>query len=181
MDQDLTIETNRLYLHTVLPDEYPLLVQNLAHPNLWSNRGFTDPLKYFATNPNPIKYRGPRIATNPELAKYLLRVAVLKNEQVIIGSAGFHDGPDVDGMIEIGFGVDKKYQNNGYGTEILLGMWSWVVQDPQVRTLRFTVSPVNFISQHIIKKLDFEFMGQQFDWEDGVEDIYELTCKKYLG
>ena len=30
MDQDLTIETNRLNLHTVLPDEYPLLVQNLA-------------------------------------------------------------------------------------------------------------------------------------------------------
>jgi len=181
MDQDLTIETNRLYLHTVLPDEYPLLVQNLVHPNLWSNRGFTDPLKFFATNPNPIKYRAPRIATNPELAKYLLRVAVLKNEQVIIGSAGFHDGPDVDGMIEIGFGVDKKYQNTGYGTEILLGMWSWVVQDPQVKTLRYTVSPVNFISQHIIKKLDFEFMGQQFDLEDGVEDIYELTCKKYLG
>ena len=50
MDQDLTIETERLNLHTVLPDEYPLLVQNLAHPNLWSNRGFSDPLKYFASS-----------------------------------------------------------------------------------------------------------------------------------
>ena len=107
MDQDLTIETERLNLHTVLPDEYPLLVQNLAHPNLWSNRGFTDQLKYFANNPNPIKYRVPRITANPELAKYLLRVAVLKSEKTIIASAGFHDGPNINGMIEIGFGVDK--------------------------------------------------------------------------
>ena len=68
MDQDLTIETERLYLHTVLPDEYPLLLQNLAHPNLWSNRGFSDRLKYFANNPNPIKFRVPRITANPDLA-----------------------------------------------------------------------------------------------------------------
>jgi len=61
MDQDLTIESGRLYLHTVLPDEYPLLVEDLAHPNLWSNRGFTDPFQYFANNPNPVKYRAPKL------------------------------------------------------------------------------------------------------------------------
>ena len=139
MDQDHAIETERLYLHTVLPDEYPLLAQNLAHPNLWSNRGFSDRLKYFANNSNPIKYRAPRITANPDLAKYLLRVAVLKSEQIIIASVGFHDGPDVKGMIEIGFGVDKTYQGKGYGQELLRGMWSWVVNDSSVKTLRYTV------------------------------------------
>ena len=181
MDQDLTIETERLHLHTVLPDEYPLLVQNLAHPDLWNNREFSDPLKYFANNPNPIKYRAPRITANPELAKYLLRVAVLKSEQIIIASAGFHDGLDINGMIEIGFGVDKAWQGKGYGQELLHGMWGWVVNTPEVKTLRYTVSPDNLISQHIIKKLNFEYIGQQMDLEDGVEDIYESTCKKYIG
>ena len=179
MDQDLTIETSRLYLHTVLPDEYPLLVQNLAHPDLWSNRGFSDPLKYFANNPNPIKYRAPRIAANPELAKYLLRVAVLKNEQIIIATTGFHDGPDVNGMIEIGFGVDKAYQGKGYGQELLHGMWGWVVNTPEVKTLRYTVSPDNLISQHIIKKLRFDLVGEQIDEEDGLEEIYEMSSKDY--
>jgi len=179
MDQDLTIETERLYLHTVMPDEYPLLLQNLAHTNLWSNRGFSDRLKYFANNPNPIKYRAPRIAANPELAKYLLRVAVLKSEQIIIATAGFHDGPDVNGMIEIGFGVDNAYQGKGYGQELLHGMWGWVVNNPDVKTLRYTVSPDNLISQHIIKKLGFNLVGEQIDEEDGLEEIYEMLSDSY--
>jgi ribosomal-protein-alanine N-acetyltransferase len=97
----------------------------------------------------------------------------------IIGSASFHNLPDENGMIEIGFGVDKAYQNLGYGQEILHGMWSWVVNDPQVKTLRYTVSPDNLVSQHIIKKLGFNLVGEQADKRDGLEQIYELSAEKY--
>jgi RimJ/RimL family protein N-acetyltransferase len=121
----------------------------------------------------------PKVRQNPGYAKYLLRVAVLKDNPIIIASAGFHDAPDNDGMIEIGFGVDKKYQGNGYGQEILHGMWSYVVNDPLVKTLRYTVSPDNLISQHIIKKLGFKHKGQQVDEIDGPEDIYELESQIY--
>ena len=179
MDQDLVIHTKRLLLYTVLPNEYEVLAIDQSDPNLWLNRGFSDPDKYFLNNPNPIKYRLPRIRQNPEYAKYLLRVAVSKDNPIIIASAGFHDAPDSDGMIEIGFGVDKKHQSMGFGQEILHGMWSWVVNDPQVKTLRYTVSPDNLISQHIIKKFDFVFKGQQIDDEDGPEDIYELSASDY--
>jgi len=179
MDQDLVIQTNRLLLYTVLPSEYEVLAVDQADPNLWLDRGFSDPEKYFINNPNPIKYRLPRIRQNPEYAKYLLRVAVLKDNPIIIASAGFHDAPDNDGMIEIGFGVDKKYQGRGFGQELLHGMWSWVVNDPLVKTLRYTVSPDNLISQHIIKKLGFKHNGQQIDEVDGPEDIYELSAIDY--
>ena len=179
MDQDLVIQTNRLLLYTVLPNEYEALAIDQADPNLWLDRGFSDPDKYFLNNPNPIKYRLPRIRQNPEYAKYLLRVVVIKDNPIIIASAGFHDAPDSDGMIEIGFGVDKKYQGRGYGQELLHGMWSWVVTDPQVKTLRYTVSPENLISQNIIRKLGFKHSGQQIDEEDGPEDIYELSASDY--
>jgi RimJ/RimL family protein N-acetyltransferase len=179
MDQDLVIQTNRLLLYTVLPSEYEALAIDEADPKLWLDRGFSDPDKYFLNNPNPIKYRLPKVRQNPEYAKYLLRVAVLKDNPIIIASAGFHDAPDSDGKIEIGFGVDKKYQGWGFGQELLHGMWSWVVTDSQVKTLRYTVSPDNLISQHIIKKLGFKHSGQQIDEEDGPEDIYELSASDY--
>ena len=179
MDQDLVIQTNRLLLYTVLPSEYEALAIDQADSNLWLDRGFSDPDKYFLNNPNPIKYRLPRVRQNPEYAKYLLRVAVIKDNPIIIASAGFHDAPDRNGMIEIGFGVDKKYQGRGFGQELLHGMWSWVINDPQVKTLRYTVSPDNLISQHIIKKLGFKHNGQQIDEEDGPEDIYELSASDY--
>lgn len=175
----MVITTKRLQLHTVLPDEYLLLQKDLAHPDLWHNRGFLDPIKYFASNPNPLKFRAPKIAANPEWAKYLLRVAVLRDNPIIIASIGFHDAPDANGMVEIGFGVDKAYQNLGYGQEALHGMWSWIIDDSQVKTLRYTVSPENKLSQHIIKKLGFNLVGEQIDEKDGLEQIYELPSDQY--
>ncbi len=179
MNQDLIIESDRLLLYTVLPAEYELLEIDRTHPNLWIDRGFIDPNKHFLIGPDPIKHRLPRVRQYPQWAKYLLRMAVLKDEQIVIGSAGFHTAPDSDGMIEIGFSVDKPYQGKGYGQEILHGMWGWVVGDPLVKTLRYTVSPNNTISQHIIKKFDFKHNGQQIDKEGGVEDIYELAISEY--
>ena len=179
MNQDLIIESDRLLLYTVLPAEYELLEIDRTHPNLWVDRGFSDPNKHFLIGPDPIKHRLPRVCQYPQWAKYLLRMAVLKDKQIVIGSAGFHSAPDSDGMIEIGFSVDKPFQGKGYGQEILQGMWGWVAGDPLVKTLRYTVSPNNTISQHIIKKFGFKHNGQQIDEEDGLEDIYELATSKY--
>ena len=179
MNQDLIIECDRLLLYTVLPAEYELLEIDRTHPNLWVDRGFSDPNKHFLIGPNPIKHRLPRVRQYPQWAKYLLRMAVLKDEQIVIGSAGFHTAPDSDGVIEIGFSVDKQYQGKGYGQEILHGMWGWVAGDPLVKTLRYTVSPNNTISQYIIKKFGFKYNGQQIDEEDGPEDIYELATSEY--
>jgi RimJ/RimL family protein N-acetyltransferase len=82
-------------------------------------------------------------------------------------------------MIEIGFTVDKPYQGKGFGQEILHAMWGWVAEDPLVKTLRYTVSPNNTISEHIIKKFGFTHNGQQIDEQDGPEDIYELATSEY--
>jgi RimJ/RimL family protein N-acetyltransferase len=179
MNSDLTISTDRLILHTVLAPEYALLDESYSHQQLWLDRGFSDPIKYFENNKHPIKYRITQVLENPDSAKYLLRVAVLKKDSMIIATAGFHSLPNENGIIEIGFGVDSKFQNLGYGQEILHGMWGWVVNDPKVKTLRYTVSPNNLASVHIIKKLGFNLIGQQIDEEDGPEDIYELSVEEY--
>ena len=97
----------------------------------------------------------------------------------IIGSVGFHNLPDVNGMIEIGFGIDPTFQNKGYGKQLLHGMWNWVVKDQRVKTLRYTVSPSNLISKQIIQKLEFDLVGEQLDDVDGVEEIYELSTADY--
>ena len=179
MNQDLIIESDHLLLYTVLPAEYELLEIDRTHPNLWVDRGFSDPNKHFLIGARIIGHRLPKVRQYPQWAKYLLRMAVLKDKQIVIGSAGFHTAPDSDGMIEIGFSVDKPFQGKGYGQEILHGMWGWVVEDPLVKTLRYTVSPNNTISQHIIKKFGFKHNGQQIDEEDGPEDIYELATSEY--
>ncbi|OIQ74264.1 hypothetical protein GALL_440870 [mine drainage metagenome] len=82
-------------------------------------------------------------------------------------------------MIEIGISIEPAFRGQGYAQEALRGMWDWVVRDPQVKTLRYTVTPENAPSQAIIGKFGFSFLGQQIDDEDGPEDIFEMDVDEY--
>jgi RimJ/RimL family protein N-acetyltransferase len=82
-------------------------------------------------------------------------------------------------MIEIGFGIVPEKQNQGFGTELLIGMWKMICLRPDVRLLRYTVSPENLPSMHIINKIEFSKVGQQMDPEDGLELIYERLTKDF--
>jgi RimJ/RimL family protein N-acetyltransferase len=176
---DLLIRTERLDLHTVLPAEYALLAVDRADPRLWVDRGFTNPMGHFVDDPGPLPYRIPRIEADPAAAPFLLRMAVLRDVGIVIGSAGFHDRVDADGMIEIGLGIVEAFRLQGFAQEVLHGMWSWVITTPGVRTLRYTVASSNAPSQAIIRKLGFPLVGEQVDEVDGPEDIFELDVEEY--
>ncbi len=83
-------------------------------------------------------------------------------------------------MIEIGFGIVPERQNQGFGKELLYGMWDEIVKRSDVKTLRYTVSPTNAPSMRIIESMGFEFKGEQIDEIDGPELIYELSYEKYI-
>lgn len=179
MDPDLVIETERLDLHTVLPAEYRLLERDRADPRLWVDRGFGNPHRHLVDDPGPLPHRIPRVAADPQAAPFLLRLAVLRQQAIVVGSAGFHAPPDDDGMIEIGLGIVPEHRGQGYAREVLRGMWAWVLTKPEVRTLRYTVGVDNASSQAIIRSLGFEYCGQQIDEDDGPEDVFELSALDY--
>lgn len=176
---DLLIRTARLDLHTVRPADYALLSVDRSDPRLWVDRGFTNPHGHLVHDPGPLPHRLPRIAADPDAAPYLMRVAVLRDQQVIIGGSGFHDRPDADGMIEIGLGVEEPFRRQGLAEEMLRGMWGWVVDQPGVRTLRYTVGVDNGPSHALIARFGFAHVGVQIDDEDGPEDIYERSAQAY--
>ena len=55
-----------------------------------------------------------------------------------------------------------------------------IAKRTDVKVLRYTVSPDNEASMHIIKKLGFEQVGEQIDEEDGLELIFEMPILEYL-
>ena len=65
--------------------------------------GFTNPYKHLVEGPSPLRHRIPRVKKDSEFAEIGLVLAIADGE--IVGSAGFHDYPDENGMIEIGFGI----------------------------------------------------------------------------
>ena len=170
-------ETERLLCKSLTLEDYADF-ETGKEPN-WS--GFTNPYKHLIEGPSPLPYRIPRVKLNPEFAEIAIVLAIEKTSKEIIGSAGFHDFPNEDGMIEIGFGIVPEKQNQGYGKELLHGMWRQITKRPDVKVLRYTVSPTNEPSVHIIKNLGFTLVGEQIDEEDGLELIYEMSAQNYLG
>jgi RimJ/RimL family protein N-acetyltransferase len=174
------IQTPRLDLRLIGVADLIQMFEDPEHYALPEAAPFSNPHRVLLDNSGPLRWRVPQVKREPELNVWFVRFIVLRQSSEVVGSISFHAKPDEQGMIEIGLGVEPAFQNNGYATEALLGMWQWVCRQPGVNTLRYTVSPGNLASQHIIQKLGFQNVGVQIDDEDGPEHIYEMSTSEFL-
>lgn len=173
------IQTNRLDLHHIEADDLIDLFEKRDDAHALSGKTFTNPLRVLIDFQGPLAWRVPQVKLNPEINKWFVRWAVLRTSQEVIDSTSFHGAPDENGMIEIGLGVETPFQRKGFGREILQGMWGWVITEPDVKILRYTVSPTNTASIALINSFGFAYVGEQHDEEDGPESIYEMSADEY--
>ena len=173
------IISERLELHHISVAGIIELLENKSDQSAIAGRGFSNPHKNLIENSGPLAWRVPQVKVDPKLNKWFVRFIVLKESREVIGSTSFHGAPDGDGMIEIGLGIEPAFQGRGYAKESLQAMWRWAVNFPEVRTLRYTVSPDNLPSIAVIKYFGFDYKGQQMDEIDGPEDIYEMSAQEF--
>ena len=173
------IVTKRLSLHHIPVDGLISLLEEKSDFLAIAGRGFSNPYKTLIDNPGPLRWRVPQVKVDPSVNKWFIRFIVLKETHEVIGSTSFHGVPDSEGMMEIGLGVEEAFRGKGYAKEALQGMWRWVCQFPEVKTLRYTVSPENLPSISVINYFGFEYKGQQMDEIDGPENIYEMSTKEF--
>lgn len=130
---------------------------------------------------SPLAYRVPQVQADPSVNPWLIRLAVLRSSDEIVGLANFHDRPDVNGMVEIGYRVLPSHRRQGYAAEMARIMWTAAAAHPDVRVLRATVSPDNEASLAIIEAAGLVHVGEQDDPEDGLELVYEIAAADYSG
>ena len=173
------IATPRLELHHICVDDLLSLFDSPEDVSIYSGKPYANPHRILMDGSGPLRWRVPQVKSDPSVNKWFVRWMVEKETREIVGSTSFHGPPDEQGMMEIGLGVHTDFQRRGYATEALIGMWSWVVDQPGVELLRYTVDPNNEASVALIKKFGFEGVGQQIDPEDGPEDIYEMSANEF--
>jgi RimJ/RimL family protein N-acetyltransferase len=179
MDREPVIDTPRLELHHLTVAELISLYENPEDSWIYEGKGFTNPHRELIDSSGPLAWRVPQVKIEPHLNKWFVRWMVLKESREIIGSTSFHGAPNEDGMIEIGLGVNPKFQRQGFAFEALAGMWSWVCSQEGVKTLRYTVSATNEASIALVNKFGFVHIGQQMDEIDGPEEIFELSATEF--
>ena len=174
------IETARLELHHLIGEEMISLFEDPGNSWIYKEKSYTNPYRQLIDDSGPLAWRVPQVKVDPSVNKWFVRWIVLKSTNEIIGSSSFHGAPNAEGMVEIGLGIDRRFQNQGFGFEALAGMWGWVCAQDGVKTLRYTVSITNLPSIALVKKFGFIRIGEQVDEIDGSEEIYEMSSAEFV-
>lgn len=174
------VRTPRLELHHISGEDLLTLFEDPENPSLFKGKPFSNPYRHLMDDKGPLGWRVPQVRQDPSLNRWFVRWIVLRSSGEIVGSLSFHGAPNSDGMIEIGLGIVPEFRNQGFAKEALLGIWLWVLEDPQVQTLRYTVGIENAPSIRVIEFFGFHYMGEQMDAEDGPESIYEMSKAEFL-
>ncbi|MGB9378444.1 MAG: GNAT family N-acetyltransferase [Mycobacteriales bacterium] len=120
--------------------------------------------------------RSEQIAAHPADAAWITRVILDPSRNVVVGQAGFHGPPDEAGMVEVGYSVDPAHRRQGYARAALEALLARAKHEPEVSTVRATISPDNVISRDLVLQHGFVEVGEQWDDEDGLEIIYEIAA-----
>ena len=120
--------------------------------------------------------RSKQVEENPADTEWVTGVIWDERQQVAVGRAGYHGPPDPSGMVEIGYAVDPAYRRRGYARAALEALLQRAAREPQVRTVRVTISPDNVASYRLASQYGFTEVGEQWDNEDGLEIIYEVDA-----
>jgi [ribosomal protein S5]-alanine N-acetyltransferase len=121
----------------------------------------------------PARMRLKQLATDPGEQPWLDRAAIMRAQRRVIGSAGFHGPPDVNGRIEIGYDIVPSERRKGYARETIMALTAWAFATGQARVCVASVSPGNAASLALVRSLGFHQVGEQLDEIDGLELVFE--------
>jgi RimJ/RimL family protein N-acetyltransferase len=139
-----------------------------------------------ATSPVPLSpyFAGPdwralwrrrslQIVADPGSAGWITGVIWDGRRRLAVGRAGYHGPPDSAGLVEIGYAVNPTYRRRGYARAAVVLLLERAVREPDVRTVRASISPENAASRNLILQHGFAEVGEQWDDDDGREILYE--------
>jgi len=122
------------------------------------------------------RMRSRQVEDDPASAAWVTGVIWDEQRRLAVGRAGYHGPPDAAGMVEIGYAVTPEHRRRGYARAALEALLRRATDEPQVRTVRVTISPDNLASYDLASQYGFTQVGRQWDDEDGLEIVYELAA-----
>lgn len=168
------IETERLYLRELTPDDKSELARVLSNPD--SMRFYPHPFSDEEVE-NWIKWN----IDNYRKYKHGLWAVVLKDSDIFIGDCGITMQNIGDGEIipEIGFHIIPEYCRNGYATEAALACKEYAFKTLKYKRIFSYTRVQNLPSQGVAKKIGLKFY-KAFEKGDA-EQIAQYAENPYLG
>jgi [ribosomal protein S5]-alanine N-acetyltransferase len=98
-----------------------------------------------------------------------------------IGACAFKGPPDVEGVVEVAYGIDPAHQGRGFATEATDALVGFALASGKVRLVRAHTRPDNVASARVLAKCGFNRVGEVVDPEDGLVDRWERKLAQVSG
>lgn len=161
------LETERLEMIPLSPRQLRLWVENLTELEQELSCSYqAEPLTGFFRE----IVKGQIAAAEGDPENYCWHsfwFIIRKSDRVVVGSADFKNVPDCNGEVEIGYGLGKPFEHNGYMTETVQAMCRWAFSQDGVRTVIAETEKDGYASQRILERCGFKKYreGHTIWWE----------------
>lgn len=152
----MKLETKRLYIYPLSPKELRDWVRDL--PALEHSLNIT-----YEAEPMEGEFqqivKGQLKITEEDCIHYYWHtfwLLIRKKDRVVVGSADFKSPPDEKGNIEIGYGLGKQFEGQGYMTEAVDAMCRWGLAQQGVSHIVAETELNAFRSQAVLKRCGFK-------------------------
>jgi ribosomal-protein-alanine N-acetyltransferase len=150
------IETDRLYLIPLTANQLKLWIEDI--PILEKELNCTyraEPMEGIFLG---IVKRQYKITVEDE-TNYLYHsfwFLIRKADRIVVGSADFKGLPNMDGEVEIGYGLGEEFEHNGYMTEAVKAMCQWAMKQEKIKYIIAETDIDGIPSQKILRRCGFK-------------------------
>lgn len=152
----MKIHTKRLEIVPLTAYQLKLWVENIQQLEKELNCSYqAEPMEGFFLE----IVKGQLDVTEADSDNYLWHsfwLLIRTSDRVVVGSADFKDVPNHNGEVEIGYGLGKAYEHNGYMTEAAKAMCKWALKQKSVSTIIAETDLDGFASQKILERCGFQ-------------------------
>jgi [ribosomal protein S5]-alanine N-acetyltransferase len=134
MQRPMDIQTERLILRVILPDEIESLSAGDVHRVELAN-GF----RYPPDDPNrglDLGWHLRALRADPKQLPWRIRLILERSSNTVIGSINLKGAPDAEGDVEIRWGLNEGSRGHGYATEAAAAVMQWAFQQPGVHSCK---------------------------------------------
>ena len=152
----MMLQTERLELVALTLDQLKLWIENLPALEKELNCSYrAEPMEGFFLDIVRSQYE----ITRKDCDRYMWHsffFIIRREDRVVVGSADFKDVPNKDGEVEIGYGLGKEYEHNGYMTEAAKAMCAWALEQTGVSTVLAETDLDGFSSHRVLERCGFK-------------------------
>ena len=100
---------------------------------------------------------------DPGLQPWWMYLLVHREEQRLIGLAGFKGRPDAQGTVEIGYSLLESHRGRGLATEAAQALVRFAFSHPKVRRVTALTQPARNASCRVLEKTGLRYVGPVLD------------------